>query len=170
MDQLIDRPTVSSDQLVQTVSSDSDQLVETVSSDQLVQVFLKVNVTNSLYDLTTGLSYVVASSSNQILHVASLDNQVEKQIEVPSTSTNQHIIASSNELNFPHSDSDTDGYEFDNNDHQIGNTFNFSSPILDQHVYVPDLEKDKQGRKRKREPEKWIRSIRQKSCILFILK
>ena len=110
MDQLIDRPTVISDQLVQTVSSDSDQLVETVSLDQLVQVFLKVNATNSLYDLTTGLSYVVASSSNQILHVASSDNQVEKQIEVPSTSTNQHIIASSNELNLPNSDSDTDGY------------------------------------------------------------
>ena len=161
MDQLIDRPTVSSDQLVQTVSSDSDQLVETVSLDQLV--FLKVNATNSLYDLTTGLSYVVASSSNQILHVASLDNQVEKQIEVPSTSTYQYIIASSNELNLPNSDSDTDGYDFDNNDHQIGNTFNFSSPILDQHVHVPDLEKDKQGRKRKREPEKWIRSIRQKA-------
>ena len=73
------------------------------------------------YDLTTGLSYAVFSSSGQILHMASLDNQLGQQIDVLFTSINQYITVSSNELNLPNSDGDTDGNEFDYNEHQIGN-------------------------------------------------
>ena len=44
-----------------------------------------------------------------------------------------------------------------------------SSPGLDQHVHFPNLEEDKQGRKRIREPEKWKRCIKQKTrnYVLF---